>query len=180
MSRNNLSTEYFDWLCQLIFDRRHTNYQELLAKLHDREFVYIIDMDGNRFEDGIELRYRFARERGYDYGLIASELDIKPCSVLEMMIALALRCEEHIMDDYTFGNRTSQWFWGMIDSLGLSQMDNFHFRRQICDDIIDTFLDRNYAPNGRGGLFTLINNRRDMRSVEIWYQACAYFNEISN
>lgn len=180
MSRNNLSTEYFDWLCQLIFDHRHTNYQELLSKLHDREFVYIIDMDGNRFEDGIELRYRFARERGYDYGLIASELDIKPCSILEMMVALALRCEEHIMDDYTFGNRTAQWFWGMIDSLGLGQMDNFHFRRQICDDIIDTFLDRNYAPNGRGGLFTLINNQRDMRSVEIWYQACAYFNELSN
>ena len=180
MSRNNLPTEYFDWLCQLVYDRRHTYFRELLTLLHNREFVYIIDMDGNRFEDGIELRYRFARERGYDYRLIASELDIRPCSILEMMIALALRCEEHIMDDYTLGNRTSQWFWGMIDSLGLRQMDDQHINKITCDKIIDTFLDRNYAPNGRGGLFTLVNNRRDMRSVEIWYQACAYFNEISN
>lgn len=180
MSKNNLHEEYFDWLCQLIFDRRHARFRILLRLLHDREFVYIINMDGNRYEDGIELRYRFARECGYDYRLIASELDVTPCSILEMMIALALRCEEHIMDDETLGNRTSQWFWGMISSLGLGQMDDAHLDVRVCDDILNTFLDRTYAPNGKGGLFTLVNNRRDMRAVEIWYQACAYFNEISN
>lgn len=51
--------------------------------------------------------------------MIASYLDNRPCSVLEMIIALAIRLEEHIMDDPDIGNRTGQWFWDMIVSLGL-------------------------------------------------------------
>ena len=43
--------------------------------------------------------------------MISAYLDNKTCSVLEMMIALAIRCEEHIMDDPDVGNRTGQWFW---------------------------------------------------------------------
>ena len=40
-----------------------------------------------------------------------------------MMIALAIRCEEHIMDDPDAGDRTGQWFWSMLVSLGLGSMD---------------------------------------------------------
>ena len=179
MTTNNLTIEYFNWLCKLVSDRQHTRFKEVLKLLHEKEFIYIIDMDGNRYEDGIELRYRFAYECGHDYRIIASCLDTRPCSILEMMIALALRCEEHIMDDYSIGNRTAQWFWDMMNSLGLGRMDDIHVQKDVFDEIIDTFLNRNYAPNGKGGLFTVHNGRRDMRSVEIWYQACAYFNEIS-
>ena len=180
MTRNNLKNEYFDWLCQSIYDRQHTRFGGLLKLLHEREFIYIINMDGNRFEDGIELRYKFAYERGHDYRMIATYLDDKPCSILEMMVALARRFEENIVGDYTVGDRTSQWFWTMIDSLGLGRMDDTRLQKKLCDDIIDTFLNRNYAPTGEGGLFTVHASRRDMRTVEIWYQACAYFNEISN
>ena len=78
----------------------------------------MIPMDGNRAEDGIDLRYRFGHEQHYSDAMVASFLDDRPCSVLEMMIALSIRCEEHIMDDPDVGNRTGQWFWSMIASLG--------------------------------------------------------------
>ena len=35
-----------------------------------------------------------------------------------------------------------------------------------------------YAPDGKGGLFTIRNPRFDMRSMEIWYQMNCYLNEI--
>ena len=107
---------------QLVFDGRYSkrlSYRKLLRELHRIEFTYSIPMDGNRAEDGVDLRYRFGYENGYSSSMISVYLDNRMCSVLEMMIALAIRCEEHIMDDPDIGNRTGQWFWNMIVNLGL-------------------------------------------------------------
>ena len=52
------------------------------------------------------LRYRFGREIKLPSGIISSELDNYPCSVLEMLIALSIRCEETIMTDEEYGDRT--------------------------------------------------------------------------
>ena len=121
MTKSELNDPYFEWMYRLVVDDRYSNksYRRLFYKLHDTEFTYTIPMDGNRAEDGIELRYRFGREQGYRDAVIANCLDIRPCSILEMMIALAIRCEEHIMEDPDIGNRTGQWFWSMLVSLGL-------------------------------------------------------------
>jgi len=78
---------------------RRLSYQKLLRHLHNIDFQYMLPMDGNRAEDGIDLRYRFGYEKEYEGSTIASYLDNSPCSVLEMLIALAFRCEEHIMTD---------------------------------------------------------------------------------
>lgn len=117
MTKNKLNDPYFEWMYRLVVDDRYSNksYRRLFYKLHDTEFAYTIPMDGNRAEDGIELRYRFGREQGYRDAVIANCLDIRPCSILEMMIALAIRCEEHIMEDPDIGNRTVQWFWSIED-----------------------------------------------------------------
>jgi len=53
----------------------------------------MLPMDGNRAEDGIDLRYRFGYEKEYEGSTIASYLDNSPCSVLEMLIALAFRAK---------------------------------------------------------------------------------------
>lgn len=94
-----------------------------------------------------------------------------------MMIALAIRCEEHIMDDPDIGNRTGQWFWNMIVNLGLGSMNDSKFDRDYVEDIVQKFLDRKYSRNGDGGLFTVNRSRYDLRSVEIWYQMCWYLDE---
>lgn len=179
MTRDEVIDQYFDWMYQLAVDDRYSNksYRKLFARLYDTEFTYTIPMDGNRAEDGIDLRYRFGREHLYHDAMVASCLDDRPCSVLEMMTALSIRCEEHIMDDPDVGNRTGQWFWGMLVSLGLGSMDDRKFDRYFVDRILERFLNREYERNGEGGLFT-VNNGRDMRNIEIWYQMNYYLSEI--
>ena len=130
MTRDELNNAYFDWMYQLVCDDEYSrglSYRKLLSLLHDTDFTYTIALDGNRYDDGIDLRYRFGNEQGYRDNMIASYLDNRPCSVLEMIIALAIRLEEHIMDDPDIGNRTGQWFWDMIVSLGLGSMDDSKF-----------------------------------------------------
>ena len=95
-----------------------------------------------------------------------------------MLIALAIRCEEHITDDPDIGDRTDIWFWSMIRSLGLDIMPDSRYDAAYVSAVIDRFLNRDYARDGRGGLFTVDNGRYDMRSMEIWYQMCAYLEDI--
>lgn len=173
-----LNNEYFDWMYGLVCGKRRASYRKLLSYLYDREFVYSIELDGNRAEDGIDLRYRFAYEHGYDESWIINHLDNGPCSVLEMMIALAIRCEEHIMDDPDIGDRTVQWFWKMIDNLGLKNMSDSNFNERRISLSIDRFLNREYKEDGKGGLFTVKHCTRDLRTVEIWYQMCWYLDEV--
>ena len=144
--------------------------------LHDVDFEWLIDMDENRAQDGIDLRDRFIRECEYSKDDV-EYLD-KPCSILEMMVALALRAEQTIMDDPDVGNRTGQWFWEMISSLGLGRMDDLHFNRVKARRIIDRFLDREYEPNGKGGLFTIPDCKYDLRDVDIWYQINWYLHDF--
>ena len=177
-----LDREYFNWMYKLVCGNKHYNsiaYHKLLHALHNTEFTFLIDRDKNRASDGIDLRYQFGYECGYSNDEIARYLDIRPCSVLEMMIALSLNGEQHIMDDPKYGNRTGQWFWGMINNLGLGGMNDNRYDEQYVNDVIDTFLDREYKSNGKGGLFTIRNCEYDLREVEIWYQLCWYLDTIS-
>ena len=180
MTRNELIDQYFDWMYQLVVDNRYSNksYRRLFIRLYDTEFTYTIPMDDNRAEDGINLRYRFGRENGYNDPMVAAYLDDRACSILEMMTALAIRCEEHIMDDPDVGNRTGQWFWSMLTSLRLGSMDDVRFDRDYVDEALDRFLNHDYRRNGEGGLFTVHHTRVDMRRKEIWYQLNCYLNEL--
>jgi hypothetical protein len=95
-----------------------------------------------------------------------------------MMVALSIRCEENIMDDPIVGDRTRQWFWDMIVNLGLGSMYDKNYDEWFIDKTINRFLDRQYEPNGKGGLFTVRNCKHDMRLFEIWYQLCWYLDTI--
>lgn len=183
MNANYIIDEYFEWLYDLVCKNRFSekiSYRKLLMRLHSIPFRYLIANDENRAGDGIELRYKFTIYEGYDESVeyILDVLD-GPCSVLEMMIALAIRCEETIMDDPQKGNRTAQWFWGMIVNLGLGSFSDINFDRRIVDSKIDRFLNREYEPDGQGGLFTIRNCDRDLRTVEIWCQLCWYLDRFS-
>lgn len=177
--KDRINDEYFEFLLELIdakrFSRR-VSYRKLLMRLHDTEFTWFVPYDDNRADDGVQLRRRFA--------LIRDDISISnyitgPCSVLEMMVALAVRCEETIMDDALMGNRTGQWFWGMIHNLGLSPMSDSKFDKRTVDEIVQRFLNREYEPNGKGGLFTVKRYERDMRTVEIWCQLNWYLDSIT-
>lgn len=174
---DRLKNEYFEWLSDIVVGTRfprEVSYRKLLMRLHSTPFTYTIPRDENRVADGIELRYRFGMAKDYpEYDLIDD-----PCSILEMMVALVMRCESTIMDDPEYGNRTGEWFWNMIRSLGLSSMTDSNFDRDYVDEVLTRFLNRDYEPDGKGGLFYIKNYERDLRNVEIWYQLCWYLDSI--
>lgn len=174
--------EYFDWLCDIVCGNRYSgqaSYEYLLSHLHRIPFRYSLAMDENRAEDGIGMRYRFARTKVH----ISQVWDIMhqlegPCSVLEMLVALSVRCEEW-MDDTNYGDRTGQWFWEMVVNLGLGAMTNNRYDEELVESAVVRFLDRDYERNGRGGLFTIKGCNRDLRKVQIWYQMCWYLDSIT-
>lgn len=174
-----ISDEYFEWLFNLVCEQRYFRpiYRKLLMRLHDTEFTYSIPRDRNRAEDGEDLRYRFALTKGYDVAATLADLGM-PCSVLEMMAALAIRCEEQIADDPRYGNRMGQWFWKMVVNLGLGPMTDEMFDRDYVDQVLQTFLERRYKPDGQGGLFRIRDCNVDLRNVEIWHQLCWYLDTI--
>lgn len=171
VTKNKLEREYFEWMYSMLFGN-DDSFADILAELHRIQFRYTIPMDGNREADGINLRYRFGYESGYEDYIITANLDILPCSVLEMMTALAIRCEE-IMECAESDNHTGVWFRAMLVSLGL---DNPNIDIWEIQDRVDAFLNREYKPNGEGGLFTVSRNC-DMRNVEIWYQMQYWLGE---
>ena len=147
---DRLNKQYFKWLTNIVCGERYSkevSYDFLLSYLHSVEFTYILPKDRNRAEDGIDLRYRFAVSKGNPS---LCNYITGPCSVLEMMVALALRCEEHIMEDESLGDRTGQWFWGMIVSLGLGSMTDRRYNENYVDYVVTKFLSRDYEPNGKG------------------------------
>lgn len=180
MNVDELDNLYFNWLYQLVCNDMYsfrTSHRKLLMRLHATDFIWFIDMDINRAYDGMSLRERFE----YELSLEPSTMDLyfgsRPCSVLEMMIALAIKCEENIMGDPNYGDRTGQWFWSMVVSLGLGSMTDYRYNKEEVDSVIFRFLTRKYDRDGKGGLFTVPNCGVDMREIEIWRQMCLYLND---
>jgi len=174
---NNL---YFNWMASLAIPdvRKRDDYSLLLVSLNDTKFYFTIPLDENRYIDGIDLRYRFGYENNISREDISRYLNIRECSLLEMMVALALKCEDTIMYDPDIGNQLSNWFSEMIKSLKLEDMVNNNFDSEWVQYRFDCLLNHEYEPNGSGGLFTINNPRQDMRTVEIWYQMCWYLDAL--
>ena len=182
--RDEVMNEYFEWICGIIRGDKEesgVSFRKLLMRLHDIEFAYTIRRDENRAADGINLRYRFAlHSRWSDIRNEVKQALDGPCSVLEMMAALAIRCEENIMDNTAYGDRTGQWFWTMVINLGLGDMDDDHYDKKHVDDVIVRFLNHEYARDGKGGLFRVRRCHSDMRKAEIWHQMCWYLDSIAD
>lgn len=168
---NQVKNQYFEWLYNYVCKGRvskQISYYKLFTLLHDIDFTFYIRNDLNRARDGVDLRYRFAMFMD-DEERVLDILD-GPCSVLEMILALAIRCEETIMNDTRYGDRTGQWFWNMLSNLGISYMTDDRFDKDIAVKKIYDFMERRYDPDGKGGLFYIRECKEDLRDVEIWTQ----------
>ena len=180
-NEENLEIKEYEWLYRYVCKGRahdRISYRKLFTYLHRTEFIFSIPNDVNRAKDGVDLRYRFVTSLVIpDEERILDILD-GPCSVLEMMIALAIRCEETIMDDTRYGDRTGQWFWNMMANLGIGNMTDEGFDIKKVSLIINKFLDRDYDYDGKGGLFYIKGCEDDLRNVEIWTQLCWYLDNI--
>lgn len=161
---------YFLWLLDRIDDGsgRVEEYDELLWYLYNYDFTWIIEHDANRAAYGLDLRYEFSP--GYYEGN-------KPCSVLEMLVALAHGWEHEITYDFHLGDRSAQWFWLMLDNLGLLDVPGDPSFSPTFGKIIGTWLGRQFEFNGFGSPFPLKNPSRDQRKIEIWLQLQDYVIE---
>ena len=75
---------YFDWLLNKIDYKLNTGggYDRLLNRLNNTRYIWTLEMDENRAEDGIALRERFCIEsRIFGFHMDENEY---PCTVLEM------------------------------------------------------------------------------------------------
>ena len=184
MTDTGISELYYTWLCSSVFPEDvHLQYNNALKMLYNAEFTYLLPMDENRKADGIALRYYFSYDSKIPYSLVEREFDQDKCSILEMMVALAMKCEDTIMSDSSLGNRTWLWFRVMFDNLGLSNYpDNTwtESSRATVNYILYAFLRREYRYDGSGGLFKLKNPVVDVRTMQIWDQMAAFTNEINN
>lgn len=166
---------YLQWLYSLVGSVKvkspSKTYWSLVRQLYTKEFVWLIPNDDNRVEDGKDLRYEFIEKHDVD---VENEWMNMGCSMLEMMIALARRLA------FEDGKSTRDWFWIMIDNLGISDFNDRRYnewhRREV-EVVLDNVIWRTYSPDGFGGLFPLQSTTRDQREMELWYQLCEYINE---
>lgn len=166
MIYTDLAGRYFDWLYERVcgdWEPRGLSFHRLLTFLYNQNFTPSCELDGARAEDGLDLRYRFAQTQNVVYQDVQDAFAGIPCSMLEMMVALSIRIEEHILEDAASGNRVGQWFWNMVVSLGLVAMDDTRFNEERAQSVLDRFNAREYQPNGAGGLFTLMHPKEDGR-----------------
>ena len=153
-------------------------YSGLFDLLFEREFYSPVDLDQNRATYGLLLRSRYEEVCGIASGTLD---ELGPCTVLEMLIALAEQIDTSGVGAMSDQEKRSKFFWEMIQNLGIYYSD-YVFDSEIradCEHKIDILLDRKYAANGTGGLFPLQNCSNDQRKIELWYQMQAYYIEKS-
>ena len=171
--------DYFWWLKSLV--GAEENYSFLWRKLHSTDFIWLMDRDENRAEDGKYMRYLFTVEAYDRIDFDQEEVDeylSGPCSVLEFLVGLARRMEHDIMDESDLGDRTPIWFHEMIRNLGLDIFDDPNYSDDKVDRIIHRFMGRKYGKNGSGNVFRVgQKNGPDFRNLEIWDQMQVYVLE---
>lgn len=159
-------------------------YKNLLKHLHDipYEFDESVPFDENRGEDGILQRYYFFKS----IGLTGGEFEY-PCSVLEMLIAFAVRFGTDWLgyDDEDMKDHYERIFILFIHNLGLDKFDdkyceiyNYIFYEEI-DEIVGNWLHRNYKDDGVGSIFPLSKKVKGFRELEMYKQIFEYLNQTN-
>ena len=123
------SSTYIEWLVRDklgLTDKEWKTYNFLINSLAKIEFISIHPQDENRASDGLELRKQFTDETGYFLDG-TSGLPVK-CSMLELLAALAIKVENRLMRNISIGDRTSKWFFIMIENMGCSNITNTNWK----------------------------------------------------
>lgn len=180
--KNQIRDDYANWLIGLAYKwcSAYGSFKQLMEYLFFHDFTSLYANDGNRVQDGIEMRFRFIEafdSPDYTYHDVYKYLTHN-CNILEVMIALARRCEDHIMGDPDAGDQSGVWFWDMIKNMHLENMTDDRFDILEVERKVNDMMNHNYKKNGDGGLFSVRNPNIDMRNAEIWYQMNWHLGEI--
>lgn len=175
--------KYYHWLEKISeLYPYHREYSVLFEILYSIPFYAVLPMDENEFNHVLEMRADNGFSRNIRKRISKnSRGDNWPeVSILEVIISLAIRCEDLIMQDPYEGDRTSNWIWMIIFNLGLDTFtddileEEYPGHLETLEDIIFDFLDRRYASNGVGSPFYIPNSKMDMKETSIWMQLQFY------
>ena len=169
--------QYNQWLLEKIhgYDVQYSDFSKLLDLLSSIDYVYYAYHNGSdkdRYRDGLDLRNLYS-EATNDFYILSWTQD---CSVLEMLIALAIKIDFGLMGIPNKDN-SYYWFWLMIKNLGLDKMTDKNFDEFYIRDIINSWLNRDIDFNGSGGIFPLKYSESDQRNESTWNQLNNYINE---
>lgn len=175
VSDDLLIQEYFEYICEVLHCDSNGEYymfSQLIERLWKTPYVTSNEYDLNRWSDGVSYRRQFAWKCDYPYSVIdrhplLGNEDVFGCRMLEMMVALANKMEETLLDNWK-EDRTYIWFWRMVTSLRLYEFDDSRFESVAVDEIIDRFMRGLYAPDGTGDLFTIYELGYDCRDHQIF------------
>ena len=170
MNDKYILNDYFDWLYFMVVPNGG-KFRKLLTMLHTMEFKYFVEYDENRASDGVNLRWYYVDDGGDDEILRWKE----PCTVLEMLIALAMHMDKIVGDREL---DIVHWFWLMLDNLDLAWMKDDKYDKTYVYGRVAMFLDREYEPDGNGNIIYIPDSPDDLRDVEIWNQMCWYLDSI--
>lgn len=175
---------YIQWLYSKVGskDRNYNHFWRIIRRLYRKEFYVVVPNDSNRYEDGIFLRSKFADEYDYEPEYISSVFQDKPCTVLEMLVAFAVRIDSDIMWDPDLGDRSAFWFWSMIQNLGvdLKRFSDEYFDKECLialDSMVNRAISRHYSKTGEGGFFPIFHTRKNFQRMELWYQMHYWLGE---
>ena len=160
-----ISVEYLNWLYNLYGNPEYK--LELFRTLSEINYIWQFQLDSNRASAGLLLRERFA----YDAGVYQSDVADGPCSVLEMICALA--------DDMSreCGQYDDKYFViVLLKNLGLDPFQTYSI--DAVKTAVNIWLTRQYMPNGSGNIFCVPNRHDvDMRKFDTCTQMNLYLNE---
>lgn len=175
----SIEESYFDFLLSMVdaYEGGHDEYEQLLRQLHAKAFVVLVDDDVNRVGDGMNLRDDFFYYEGIQNGFFDG-----PCSCLEVLVALAKRCDEILNDPDV--DRTDEYFWMMLGNLGLTKYTDDNFDLEKVENIIEKWVLRDYDELGRGGIFPVKGwdfkakgGTENQKKLGLWGQMCNFIDE---
>lgn len=184
-----MNEEYLEWLLQqagVTNDPDGTGYSMLCGILQDKPFYPLVEMDENRWEDGMRLRLDFVEETekyAPDQYYCLDMLDslLGGCTVLEVLVVMAEKMNYEMLDS-SHEATVGKWMEELIGNLGLDMytdsevMNNENAYFEI-ERVIDRFVFRQYNWRGEGGLFPLRNPRYNQTEIELATQMNNYLME---
>lgn len=167
-----LTNGYKNWIINRVSSKEIPveRYSKLLDYLFHRDFTWYVRSDENRAGDALHLRQEYEDEENIFDG---SSFHDQQVNVLEVLAALAIRCEYEIMGEPGEEN-PSHWFWLYLQNLGLMEFDDDHFNYATVDFVVGNWIHRRYNHDGFGGIFPVENCVIDQRRSELWLQMHQY------
>lgn len=178
MREEQLVALYHAW--QVYTVAQMPQYESLFEMLDDIVYAFSNPSDGNRYEDGVGLRYKFAYDNTINYAEVAALLDTKPCTVLEMILAIACKMENMVEQPSFPYEFVPKYLNVMLRNLEIATMTNDNINKAYVEFAINKFINRLYDPiTGRGSLFPNVSNLPNYNHRDIWSQCMHYLTFIT-